>query len=162
MIGLNESLINEVVRRLGSTGTLNTFIDTVNAGVADGVTIEYPQRVLDHVPPVRELVVFPTIGVSDGPSVFTDDTGWEAKGSHTITVVSFIEDLDQSNLVKKLRRTTRAVVASVMQGRNLPPDGWGTVLIRIDPGPTLGRSTNPQAKMSWTAVTLQAFRDETT
>jgi hypothetical protein len=158
-ITLNEPVIDALVARLNTD--LAAQITAVNGEHSDSFTVETPAQVLDFVPPRSHLSKFPTIGVADGPSRFEDDIGGSATGRHEIMVLVFLQDEDQRGLARKLRRYSQAIVRTVLAGRNLGSGAWGTGLVSVVPGPTLGdHPENPRTFMSWTAVTIWAKKEE--
>lgn len=150
------------------SANLNAAIDTINAAVTDGYTIDYPGQVLDYLPALSTLTVFPTVGIEHGAGIFEDDSGYSATGQYVIEVVPVIQDGDVQALVRKLRRYTLAVARVVLPnarnwgtGTALP---WSVGLRRIDYGPAL-RKGAPDAEppyqwVSFSAVQLTLKLDE--
>jgi hypothetical protein len=168
---LTEPLVAALVARLGADGTLNGFIDTFNAELADPNTVPYPEHVLDHFPPLAELTVFPTIGVAEGPGSFTDDIGSSATGRYQLSVHVYLSEADQQTLVTKLRRLRTAVARCVLEGRTLPTaDGtgtaaWGVRLVRLNPGEILGEYSHTgriTSFLAWCGLTIECEADENT
>jgi hypothetical protein len=158
-IQLNEPAIHAIHHRLEND--LLDIIEDINTRSEDGHQLEPPQTILTYMPSLRELVAFPTIGIRDGISTFEDDTGWSVTSRHVLSVFVFVQDYEQEALAWKLRRYEQAIVRCVLKDRQLGGnDGFGMGLMRIEPGPTLGRRDNPQVKMSWIAVTIWVKRDE--
>lgn len=157
---LTETIVLEIMRRL--TSDLPAHITAVNATITDGYTIENPASgmIFDYPPPIRLLTNFPAVALIEGATTFEDDTSWNATGVSDFTVVAFVQDLEQEGLARRLRRYARAVASAVIQGRTLPPDGWGVTLIRIEPGPTLANRNNPQTRMSWVSVSFRVKTDQ--
>ena len=158
-VKLNEPLIIALQSRLAAN--LNSVIDTINAQQTDPpYTIDYPQQVLDYIPTIAQLTAFPTIGISDGEMRFEDDIGWGATGVFEFTVAAFIQESDQKALAWKLRRYAQAMVRVIMEGRQLPPEGWSVTLKRVRPGPTLGRDENPRQWISTIGVVIEVKSEQ--
>lgn len=152
-IKLNEDVVNTLRDRLETD--LPAVIATINSDQTDpAFTVPSPQQVLDYIPPVADLNVFPTIGISDGDISFEDDTGWGATGLFDLTVVCFLQSSNQRELVWWLRRYGQAICRVALDGRRMGVEGWGVTLRGVRPGPTLGRDETPRQWMSTTAVTI--------
>ncbi len=150
------------------TSSLPGAINAVNAAVTDGTLIEHPRQILDHIPPVEVLLDFPTVAIGEGTGRWQDDTGHEATGVHELTVMAFIQADDQQTLVRQLRRTRKAILSTILDGRALPDAtdptrnrGWGVMLHTIAPGPTLGDVNAEQITswMSWVRITITCRSD---
>ena len=158
-IELNEPVVDALVSRLNSN--LAATITTVNGEHSDDYDLDNPEQVLDYIPPTSLLTAFPTIGIGDGPSRFEDDIGASATGVHQVMVVVYLQEAEQVALARKLRRYAVAIARVILEDRNRGSDAWGTVLNRVDPGPTLADAPeNPQTFMSWVGLTITAKRDE--
>lgn len=152
-VNLQEPLITALKSRLETT--LNPIIDNINANNTSPLyPIPYPFQVLDFIPTVAELQQLPVLGISDGDFTFADDVGWGATGEFDVTVVAFLAHADQRTLAWNLRRYAIALVRCILDDRSLPPEGWGMVLRRVRPGPTLGRDESPRTWLSTVAVTV--------
>lgn len=152
-IDLNNSLVTSLKTRLETD--LNAIIDTVNSTLATpAFPIPYPFQVFDFIPTVAELQQLPVLGISDGDFEFQDDVGFGATGICELTVVCFLQHADQRTLAWHLRRYAIALTRCILTGRSLPPDGWGMVLRRVRPGPTLGRDESPRIWLSTVAITV--------
>lgn len=158
MFDLNEPVVTALRDRLEAE--LPAAVAEVNAAVTDGITIEPPAQVLDYVPNLEELTVFPTVAIQDLPSRFEDDIGSSATGRHQLQIVTFVAVPELRALAWSLRRHARAVATVALAGRSLPPAGWGTTLERVDPGPTLSQEEGPRTWMSWVGVVINARTDE--
>jgi len=160
LLTLNEPVVHALVARLGDR--LPAIVTELNAATSDGFTIEEPVAVLDYVPPLAELdgIGYPTVAISDLPSRFEDDIGSSATGRHRLQVVCFVANTDPRALAWQLRRYSRAVATAALEGRSLPPDVWGSLLVRVNPGPTLEDEEDPRTYLSWTAVELDFRTDE--
>jgi hypothetical protein len=161
-----EPVIAALKKRL--TDDLPLAVDAVNAAVTDGTLIDLPGDIFDFIPPVETLLNFPTIGIGEGVGRIEDDTGHASTGIHELSVFVFIQADDQQTLVRKLRRTRRAVVNAIMDGRVLKDAAdptknraWGVMLKRIIPGPTLGdrESSHIVSWMSWVQVVIECRSD---
>jgi hypothetical protein len=159
---LNEPAVQAVIARLETN--LTDALTVVNSRNDDGYEIEKPVQILPFIPPPDWLNDFPTIGIGDGASGFEDDTGFAATGRHELLIVIYLQHADQDALAWQLRRYTQAVAGVVLAGRNLEAEGaWGTGLVRISPGPTLGDNEEPEAVktwVSWAAVQIWAKHEE--
>lgn len=161
-----EPVIAALKKRL--TDDLPLAVEAVNATVTDGTTIDLPGDIFDYIPPVETLLNFPTIGIGEGTGRIEDDTGHASTGIHELSVFAFIQADDQQALVRKLRRTRRAVVNAIMDGRALEDAvdpsrnrAWGVMLRRIIPGPTLGdrESSSIVSWLSWTQLVIECRSD---
>lgn len=162
-----EAVIAAVKKRLDDD--LGAAIDTINAAVTDGVTIEKPTgRIFDFVPPAETLVDFPTVGIGEVSNRVQDDTGWASTGVHEVALLVFVQADDQQTLVRKLRRTRLAVTRTIMQDRVLEDRAdptrnraWGVVYRRDEPGPTLGDMQAEQVVswMSWVRIVIECRSD---
>lgn len=160
-----EPVIAALKHRLDTD--LAAAIDAVNLEVTDGTLIEQPQQILDYIPHEDQLLAFPTIGVAEGAGRWIDDTGWEATGVHELSIFAFVQADDQQTLVRRLRRTRRAVLRTVMAGRVLPDAvdasrnrAWGLLLRQVVPGPTLGSTaTGAKTWVSWVWIVIEARSD---
>jgi hypothetical protein len=158
-IKLNEPLITALQSKL-QTG-LNAVIDNINATQTDpAYPIEYPQQVLDYIPPVSQMTSFPIVGISDGEMDFQDDVGWGATGVFELTVVVFLQHPDQRALVWQLRRYAQAIVRTAMEGRRLGSEGWSMTMKRVRPGPTLGRDESPRQWISTVALIIEVKSEQ--
>lgn len=159
---LTEAAVRELVARLNAN--LAGAIAIVNADppapTDDTYVIEAPAEVFDFVPPPSRLVQFPTVGIQHGLGTLEDDQGWSATGVHELTVVSFLQTSEPDALARRLRRYAQAVARVALAGRNLGAAAWGTTLVGVDYGPTLGERENSRVYMSWVAVTIRAKLDE--
>lgn len=160
MITGPEPIVALAVTKL--TTNLNTFIDSVNAEQTDGVLVEYPQQILDYPPPRTSMTSYPIIAVVEGRFLLEDDTGSGGTGRLPLTIVSYITATDPGVLAKQLRRMDRAVTECIMEGRRLPPLGWGMRFLHSDPGPTLGREEAPREYMSLRATTIEVRFEQDT
>lgn len=159
-IQLNEPVIAALKARL--VDNLQAEIDNINSGVSDGYELEPIQQVLDFAPPPEYLTTFPTIGLTDGTSVFEDDTGFAVTGRHEVLIVVYQQNPEQASLAWQLRRYTQAVSRVALAQRNLGSGAWGTGLVEIAPGPLLENS-DPKAVakwMSYAGVRIWAKREE--
>lgn len=158
-IELNEPIVRALVERLEAE--LPAAIAAVNQDVDDGIQIAEPAQVHDFLPTPNLLTVFPTIGIGDGPSTFSDDTGFSATGEHHLLVVCYLQDASQNALARQLRRYVRAVARVVLAGRRLGDAAWSVSLVRVVPGPTLADDPeDPREWMSWSGIEIAAKRDE--
>lgn len=154
-----EPLVNGIVSKL--TTNLNGYIDTINSQqTSPAFAIEYPQRILDYIPPISDLYALPTIGISDGDFHIEDDVGWGGTGVCEFSIVVFLADSDQRALAWKLRRYAQAVYRCVMAEREIPTEGWGVTLKRVRSGPTLGRDEGPRDWLSTIAVQIEVKSEQ--
>lgn len=162
MIDGPEKIVAAVRARL--VAELAGFVDQINALHTDGIDVTKPddQFIYEFIPPRSMMVNFPCIGIQEGTFYLEDDTGWGGTGVVQISVVSYEQDPDPDALAKKLRRLDAAVTACVLDGRRMPPDGWGVKFIRSDPGPTLGRQESPREFMSLRATTIEVRFEQDT
>jgi hypothetical protein len=158
-IQLNEPVIHALRDRLEAD--LPAVISQINADSDDDFTLADPVAVHGFVPPIALLEDFPTVGIGDAPSRFEDDVGHSATGRHELIVIAYLQDEDQEALAWRLRRYSQALVRVALAGRNLGDAAWGTGLVSVSPGPTLGDDPeNPQTFASWVGVRMWANRDE--
>ncbi len=164
-ITLNELPVRALKQRLEAS--LPAEIAAINATVTDGFVIAEPKQVLDYIPYPQVLTDYPTIGIGDGGSTFEDDEGFSATGRHELLIVCYLQHSDQRALAWQLRRYLQAITRVALAGRTLSDTlsgaAWGTGLVRISPGPTLGDSEDPELVrtwMSWAGVLIWAKRDE--
>lgn len=156
-----EPAVNALRNRLETQ--LPTEIIDINSGVTDGYTITDPVAVLDYIPPPSMLMNFPIVCIGRVQGHFEDDNGSSATGVYDLAVVTYLQDVDQQALVRRLERYTLAVQRTVMYDRNLGVGTgvpWSVKLERVDYGPTLGDDKQPDNWLSWTAVTIQVKIDE--
>ena len=161
-----EPVIASLLARLQAG--LPAAIDAVNAAVTDGTLIDSPRQIVDYIPPPELLLDFPTVGIGEGVTRWEDDNGHEVTGRHEIAVMAFVQADDQQTLVRQLRRTRAALLATIMDGRTLADvtdptrnRAWGVLLRRADPGPTLGDVQSDQVRswMSWVTVVIECRSD---
>lgn len=161
-----EPVIAALHKRL--VDDLPLAVEAVNDAVTDGTLIERPGEILDYIPPADTMLAFPTIGIGEGINRLEDDTGHASTGVHELSVVVFIQADDQQTLVRKLRRTRKAVVQTIMDGRVLEDAvdptrnrAWGVMYRRGIPGPTLGELKGEQVVswMSWTQIVIECRSD---
>ncbi len=143
-------------------------VTAVNAAVTDGTLIEYPCQITDHVPPVELLLAFPAVGIGEGPGRWADDIGSEVTGTHELSVFAFVQASDQQTLVRQLRRTRKALLTVITDGRVLEDASdptrnraWGVIVKQIIPGPTLGDVESSQVRswMSWVRIVIECRSD---
>lgn len=164
-ITLNAEIIVEIQQRLiddlpGHLAAVNAE-DVDGGGAAHDIVMPTEQDIYDYTPATGELNTFPSLGVGDGRSLFEDDIGSSATGNHEVLVVAYEQEGDQRTLSWKLRRWNQAVVRTVLAGRRLDSAAWGTTLVGVRPGPTLGDDPeNPRTWTSWSGVVIRAKRDE--
>lgn len=160
-INLNNGIVNALAARL--TANMPTYINAVNAEMTNpDFPLDQIQRVLDYIPVIADLSAFPVIGIADGDVMFHDDTGWGATGETTLSIVVFEQHADQRALAWRLRRLAIATTRCVLEGRTLPPEGWGVMLRRVRPGPTLGRDETPRQWMSTVTVQIDVKTNQDT
>lgn len=160
-IQLHNNLVVALQSRLVTN--LPAYIDAVNAEYTNpSYPIDYVQNVYDYVPVLADLYAFPVIGIADGDVIFEDDTGWGATGRSAFSIVVFEQQSDQRALAWHLRRLSTAVTRCILEGRKLPPEGWGVMLSRVRPGPTLGRDENPRQWMSTVTVQIEILSEQDT
>lgn len=152
-VNLNDTLVTSMKTRIETN--LPAIITTINATLTTpAYPISPPFQVLDYIPTVGDLEQTPVIGISDGDFLFEDDQGLGATGVCEMTVVVFLQADDQRELAWMLRRYAIALARTILPTRALPPDGWGMILRRVHPGPTLGRDEAPRQWLSTVAITV--------
>jgi hypothetical protein len=157
-IQLNDTVITTLQTRLAAN--LPAIVTAINASATPVFPIIAPQQVLDYVPPLADLYVFPTLGISDGPMRLVDDVGWGATGEQELTVVCYEQDADIRTLAWKLRRHQQAIVRAIRTPTLILGDGWGTYDYQIVPGPTLSRDEGPRQFMSTTSVSFKVKTEQ--
>ena len=153
-VKLNETIVPAIQARL--TANLPAIVTDINT---NNTTPPYPldpvQQVLDYVPPVADLFVLPTIGISDGPIDLEDDVGFGATGVSEFSCILFVQNSDQRALAWQLRRYAQAMVRALRTPTNFNlGDGWGMYNFHVRPGPTLGRQSNPGQFISTLGVSF--------
>lgn len=161
-----EPVIAALLNRLQTD--LPPAVAAVNDEITDGTRIEHPCQILDHIPPIETLLSFPTVGIGEGAGRWQDDTGHEATGVHELSIIAFIQADDQQTLVRQLRRTRRALLRVILDGRVLEDAtdptrnrAWGVMLKQVVPGPTLGDRDAEQivSWMSWVRIVIDCRSD---
>lgn len=159
-IQLTEPTVTALVAKL-SAG-LNAKIDEVNSAVTDGYPIDYPAAILDYVPPVGVMPAFPIVCISDGNVFLEDDTGFGATGVFDLTIVIYIQNVDQRALAWQLRRYAQAVARCALDQRRIGTAAWGVVLNAVRSGPTLARDESPREFLSTVAITITCKTEQDT
>ena len=152
LVQLEERVYEAICARL-RTG-LAGVIDQINTADTLGVQIQRDVQVLDYVPTPRELTVFPTIALQDGPTEMEDDTGEGGTAVCNFNLVCFHLHADQRQLAVGLRRYRQAATTVALEGRAFGPI-WSIQFMGTIPGPTLGRGEDPREWMSYCGVALE-------
>lgn len=152
LIQLEERVYDAIVTRLKAG--LGAAIDQINAADTKGFTIERNVLVLDYVPTPRELNVFPTVALQDGPTDMEDDTGEGGTAVCSFNLVCFYLHADQRQLAVGLRRYRQAAASVALEGRAFGPI-WSIQFMGTIPGPTLGRGEDPREWMSYCGIALE-------
>lgn len=143
-------------------------IDVINQAHPDDEPVPHPAIVLDYMPSIGELVVFPTIAIGHGPGRLQDDTAWSATGVYDLAIFAFVQHSDKRVMAQYVRRYHLALMRVALKDRNLGTgDGipWSVVVKNFDFGPAYGMTatpgdTPPNAFMTWTALTVTVKLDE--
>lgn len=157
---LNEPLITGLVARLQSD--LPGEVAAINAQGRDDVVLRgpLPENIRDFVPSPELITDTPTLGIQELPSTAVDDIGSSFTGVHQLAVVVFYTETELRRLAWSLRRYMQAITTVALEGRQIG-DAWAVVFKGTVPGRTLERAENPGTYMSWSAVRLEARREET-
>lgn len=154
---LSEPTIVALQQRLQED--LGAAIDEANAEATDGIVLEYPVQVLDYIPSLHELdgIGYPCVGIMEGDIRLADDTGWAATVVMDLSVVVFVQEVDQRTLAVSLRRWAGVLLTTCFGGptRQLSP-AWSLQLKSVQPGPTLGRAEDPRSWRSFRSVNFEA------
>lgn len=129
----------------------------------DAAMLVNPAQVLDHLPPVGELVAgCPCIGFADLDTDLQLAPGW-ADGQHQIGLVIYLTNHDPGVLARALRRYTGCVVQAAVRDRALTDADDRAVRVlkaKIRWGDTLQDEQDPRMILSWTVVVLDIGHDE--
>lgn len=162
---LNEPIIEALQNQINNQ--IQSAVDTVNASVTDGYTIQVPAKVHKHVPLLTVLTAtgFPAIGIEDGPTRFEDDLAGAGgtTGVHQLALIPFVANPDPEGLVLQLRRYQQAVMLVLQADRSLGGVVWTTRLLGNEPGPILSPSSPEEPDgtyVSWSAIHIECPRAE--
>lgn len=177
MLELTDPLATALVTLLEAG--LNATIDTLNAAVSDGFTIDHVAQVLDYVPTPSTLEGgLPAVGYQDLGGQFADDLQYSMDAEHRFAAVAIVQNADQRSLAWQLRRTLTAVARTIQADRTVgTPAGTGSIMktkggawavnfLSYEPGPLLDATplaageAPPSAFMSYLSLVMSARRTE--
>lgn len=155
---------------------LPAVIDSLNATIADGYTVDHPAQYLPFAPIAQTLEAgTPALGVAELGMGFADDLVFDVDADHTIAVVIAIQNADYPTLAWQLRRSLQAIAITLQQDRVLGPGHsvleqqgglWGVRFVRTEPGPLLPEidptspGLPPRGWISWTGLLFEGRRKE--
>lgn len=139
----------------------------VNADVTDGYEILEPQ-VLDYPLPLELQQQWPLVCLAREGGMFRDDTGFSTGGDWRIGLWVFVSDPDPQGLVRRLERTTAAVLTAALTTRSFTTplgSAYGITPRTVTPGPMLeglprDGGEPPDGFLSYMVATVECLSDE--
>lgn len=174
---LAEPLVSAMVTLLEAS--LPGVIDSLNATVTDGFTVDKPAQYLPYMPFAGSLQGgLPIVAVQQLGGQFEDDLQYNTDAEHQYAVIPIIQNADHQTLAWQLNRTLEAIAYTIQQDRLVGvPQGsasvmkteggaWSVNFVRYEPGPLLGDidpenpGSPPATYLSWVGLVLSSKRRE--